>query len=90
MAIIVSPVRPVLDKSGKRKARCPLSFDQLHDMAMEQNVVLDRICRTMDGVRYRYDLYSNTHFVGEDFETLMDVWSALAYDPCFQKEKKND
>lgn len=71
-----------------RKPTCIMSFDDLHEMAKEQNVVLERICRTIDGERYRYDMYSNTHFVGEDFKTLSDVWTALVNDPCFQKEPR--
>lgn len=84
----VSPVRKtILDH---RKNPCPLSFDELYEMARERNVVLDRISRTMDGVRYRYDLYSNTNFVGEDFTNLNDVWTALYYDPSFQNKKTRD
>lgn len=66
---------------------CRLTYEFLYNEAIRRNVVLERINRTYDGVRYRYELYSNTNHVGEDCVNLQDVWSALYYDPNFQKEK---
>jgi hypothetical protein len=65
-----------------------LSFDELKEIARSKNVVLERERTTEFGVSMYYNLYSNTHFVGENFSRLTDVCSALSSDPNFQKEPR--
>lgn len=81
-----SPVRAVV--LDGRKSKCPMSFDELHELAKSQNVVLEREQKVELGERYAYNMYSNSNFVSEYFKTLSDVWIALVYDPSFQKEPR--
>lgn len=52
-------------------------FNWLHSECERRGLILEKISRTYDGVRYRYEIVSNTKGISADCRTLNEVFEEM-------------